>query len=72
MREPAEQFVAAIFDDDRLRDHSAQPRHALAKPRGDAPAVQGKIGTARAAPHQAVRIGKRRAGAVERSAIGTV
>ena len=34
MGEPAQQFIAAVFEDDRLADHSAQPGHALAQPVG--------------------------------------
>jgi hypothetical protein len=32
MSETAQQFVAAIMEHDRLADHRAQPRHALAEP----------------------------------------
>ena len=52
MREPAQEFVAAVFDDDRLGDHRAEPRHALAEPARHAAAVQRQVGAARAAGHQ--------------------
>jgi hypothetical protein len=52
MREPAQQLVTAIFDDDRLDDHRPQAGHALAQPFGHAPAKQRQIGATGAAGHQ--------------------
>ena len=49
---PAQQLVAAIFMDDRLADHGAQARHALAKPFRHAAAVKRQIGAAGALGHQ--------------------
>nr|WP_240320663.1 hypothetical protein [Sphingomonas crusticola] len=43
MGQPAEEFVAAIFVDDRLRDHRAELGHPLAQPRRNAPAMQRKV-----------------------------
>ena len=46
MREPAQQFVAAVMMHDRLADHRAEPRHALGQPWRHAPAVQRQVGAA--------------------------
>ena len=52
MGEPAQELVAAVFDDDRLRDDRAERGHALAEPARHAAAVQRQIGAAAAAGHQ--------------------
>src|SRR5260221_9318044 len=52
MRQPAQQFVAAIFKNDRLGDHRAEPGHAIAQPFGHAPAVEREVGAASTPSHQ--------------------
>src|SRR5208337_5044177 len=49
---PAQQLVAAIFVDDRLGDHRAQPGYAIAKPFGHAAAMERKVRAAGAVRHQ--------------------
>jgi hypothetical protein len=44
MGETTQEFVAAIFVDDRLRDDTTQAGHAFAEPSRDAPAVERQIG----------------------------
>ena len=51
MREPAQQFVAPVVMHDRLRDHGAEPRHALAQPGRHAPAMQRQVGASGPAGH---------------------
>ena len=46
MGEPAQELVAAIFDDDRLSDDRAEPGHAHGQPARHAPAVQRQVGAA--------------------------
>jgi hypothetical protein len=41
MRQPLQEFVAAVMVDDRLSDDGAEGRHAGRQPRGDTSAVQG-------------------------------
>ena len=52
MGEAAQEFVAAVFEDDRLGDHGAEPRHALAEPLGHAAVMQRQVGATSAARHQ--------------------
>jgi hypothetical protein len=47
MGQAAQELVAAVMVDDRLGDHRAQPRHALAEPGRDSAIMQGQIGAAR-------------------------
>ena len=47
MRQPAQQLVAAILEDDRLGDHRAEPGHAIAQPFRHAAAVKRQVGAAR-------------------------
>ena len=44
--EAAQKLVAAVMPDDGLAHHRAEPRHPLAEPSRDAPAMQRKVGTA--------------------------
>ena len=44
MSEPAQEFVAAVIVHDRLGDHRAEPRHALAEPCRNPAAVKRQIG----------------------------
>ena len=53
MGEAAQQLVAAVVMDDRLADHRAEPRHALAEPFRHAAAVQRQIGASRSVGHSA-------------------
>ena len=46
MRQPAQEFVAAIVMDDRLGDDRAEPRHALAEPCRHPAAMKRQIGAA--------------------------
>jgi hypothetical protein len=46
MREAAQEFIAAVMMHDGLADDGAKHRHALAQPRRDAPAMEGKVSTA--------------------------
>lgn len=48
MREPLQEFVAAVVMDDGLGHHRAQGGHALAQPCRHASAMQRTIGAARA------------------------
>ena len=52
MRQTAQQLVAAVFEDDGLDDHRAEPGHALAKPGGHAAAMQRQVGAAGTPRHQ--------------------
>ena len=54
VRQPAQQLVTAILEDDRLGDHRAQARHALAQPWRHAATMQRQIGASGAAGHQRV------------------
>ena len=51
MRQTAQELVAAVVVDDRLGDHRAEPRHALAEPGRHPAAMQGQIGAARPSSH---------------------
>jgi hypothetical protein len=51
MRQAAEQLVAAVFEDDRLRDHGAEPRHPLAEPARNAAAMERQVGSPGAVSH---------------------
>ena len=53
MGEPAQQLVAPVVVDDRLDDHRAEPRHALAEPGRHPAAVKRQIGAAGASRHGA-------------------
>ena len=44
MREPAQELVAAVVMHDRLADHRAEPRHAVAEPFRHVAAVQRQVG----------------------------
>jgi hypothetical protein len=46
MGETAQEFVAPVMVRDRLRDHRAQPCHALAEPCRNAPVVKRQISAA--------------------------
>src|ERR1700719_1108407 len=52
MRQPAQQLVAAILEDDRLGDHAAEPGHTVAQPFWHAAAVKRQVCAARTPPHQ--------------------
>ena len=52
MRETPQEFVAAVFDNDRLGDHRAEAGHSLAEPFRHAAAMQRQVGAASAAGHQ--------------------
>ena len=52
MRQPAQEFVAAVMMDDRLGDDRAQFRHALAEPGGNPAIVKRQIGAARPSSHE--------------------
>ena len=52
MRQPTQQLVAAILEDDRLGDHRAQPGHAIAQPFRHAATVKRQVGAAGTAYHQ--------------------
>ena len=52
MRETPQEFVAPVFEHDRLGDHGAEPRHALSEPPRHAAAVQRKVCAASAPRHQ--------------------
>ena len=55
MRQPAQEFVAAVMMDDRLGDDRAQFRHALAEPGGNPAIVKRQIGAARPSSHESSR-----------------
>ena len=57
MRQPAQQLVAAILEDDRLGDHRAQPGHAIAEPFRHAATVKRQVGAAGTAHHQCAPVG---------------
>ncbi|GGK25787.1 hypothetical protein GCM10011322_10380 [Salinarimonas ramus] len=59
MREAAQELVAAVFEDDRLRHHGAERGHALPEPAGDAAAVEREIGAAGAFRHENISCTKR-------------
>ena len=52
MRQPPQQLVAAVVDDDRLGDHGAEPRHAVGQPLRHPAAVQRQIGVPRPPRHR--------------------
>ena len=52
MRQPAQEFLAPVVMHDRLRDHRAEPRHALAQPRRHAAAVERQVGASAASGHR--------------------
>ena len=56
MRQPAQQLVTAIFENDRFGDHRAQPGHAIAQPFRHAATVQRQVGTAGATRHQCISV----------------
>src|SRR5271166_983082 len=68
MRQPAQELVTAVLEDDRLGDHRAEPRHAVAQPFGHVPAVERQVGAARAPSHQRAPVAATR-GAVSRSSM---
>ena len=51
MGEAAQQLVAAVVLDDRLGDHRAEPRHALAEPSRHATAMERQVGAAGSSRH---------------------
>ena len=55
MRQTAQEFVASVMVDDRLRDDRAEPRHALAEPCRHPAVVKRQIGAARPSSHVASR-----------------
>ena len=55
MRQPAQEFVAAVMVDDRLGDHGTQPGHAPAEPGGHPAVMQGQIGAAGPFRHGSLR-----------------
>ena len=57
MRQPAQQLVAAILEDDRLGDHRAQSGHAIAQPFRHAATVKRQVRTAGTAHHQRIPVG---------------
>ena len=57
MRQPTQQLVAAILEDDRLGDHRAQPGHSIAQPFRDAATVKRQVGTAGTTYHQDIPVG---------------
>ena len=52
MRETAQEFLAPVVMHDRLRDHRAEPRHALAEPRRHAAAMERQVGASAASGHR--------------------
>src|SRR5688572_2556117 len=59
MRQPPEQLVTAVLLNDRLADDGAELHHPLVEPRGDASAVEGKIGAAGSLAHEWMITGER-------------
>jgi hypothetical protein len=51
MRQPAQQFLAAVVLHDGLADHRAELRHARGEPWRHPAAVQRQIGAARPSRH---------------------
>jgi hypothetical protein len=51
MRDAAQELVAAVMMDDRLRHDRPEPGHSLAEPRRHAAIVQGHVGGSGAAGH---------------------
>jgi hypothetical protein len=54
VRQPLEEFVAAVVMDDCLRDDGPEAGHALGEPRGDASTMQREIGASGPPRHQLV------------------
>ncbi len=52
MRETAQEFLAPVVMHDGLRDHRAEPRHALAEPRRHAAAMKRQVGASAASGHR--------------------
>ena len=50
--EPTQELVAAVVVHDRLGDHRAETRHALAEPRRHPAMMQRQVGAARAMAHE--------------------
>src|ERR1700720_2414184 len=59
MRQPLQEFVAAIMVDDRLSDDGAERRHAGRKPRREASAVQRQVGASGSSCHSLLRLQSR-------------
>jgi hypothetical protein len=57
MRQPAQQLVAAVLEDDRLGDDCAQPGHSIAQPFRHAATVKRQVGTAGTMHHQPAPVG---------------
>src|SRR5436190_20363620 len=51
MRQPLQEFVAAVMMDDSLADNCAKQGHAFSQPRRNTPAVKRKIGAACSSCH---------------------
>src|SRR5712671_1282973 len=51
MRQPLQEFIAAVMMDDSLADNGAKHGHALRQPWRNTPAVKGKIGAACSSCH---------------------
>src|SRR5437899_8811723 len=61
MRQPLQEFVAAVMMDDRLADNGAKQRHAFGQPRRNTPAVKRKVGAACSSCHDySIRVLRRR------------
>ena len=52
MGETAQEFLAPVVMHDGLRDHRAEPRHALAEPRRHTAAMKRQVGASAASGHQ--------------------
>ena len=59
VRQPAQEFVAAVVMHDGLADDGAERRHALAQPRRHAAAMEGKISAACSSCHVRLRVIRR-------------
>src|SRR6266581_3836632 len=61
MRQPLQEFVAAVMMDDSLADNGAKQGHAFSQPRRNTPTVKRKIGAARSSCHDlSIRVLRRR------------
>ena len=58
MRQPPQEFVAAVMMDDRLGDDGAERGHARRQPRRNASAMEGKIGAAGPSCHSCLSSGR--------------
>src|SRR5215207_8783458 len=55
VRQPPQEFVAAVVMHDGLRDDGAERGHACRQPGRDASAMQGEVGTAATSWHRSLR-----------------